>query len=83
MLSTAPPSARRCCPRRLRPLARLAAPGEQLLRRQAMPARDLGHRRSGNQRLFKNLRPVVSAPTPPACRPGDHLEAAHLKLFEK
>lgn len=65
---------------RLRGLARRAAPGEQLLWRQAMPARNLRDDRSGNQRLFNNLRPIVGAPPPPAYRPRDHLEATHLAL---
>jgi len=59
---------------------RLPASGEQLLRRQAMPACNLGDNRSRNQRLFKKLRPVIGTPPPSAYRPGDHLEAAHLAL---
>jgi hypothetical protein len=45
-----------------------------------MPARDLGDDCSGNQRLFKNLRPVIGTPPPPTYRARDHLEAAHLAL---
>ncbi|CAM5762905.1 hypothetical protein BMIN10S_00693 [Bosea minatitlanensis] len=65
---------------RLCGLARLPALSEQLLRRQAMPTRHLRDDRSGNQRLFKNLCPVIGTPPPSTYRPGDHLEAAHLAL---
>jgi len=45
-----------------------------------MSACDFRDDRSGDQRLIKNLGPVISTPSPSAYRPGDHLEAAHLAI---
>ncbi len=53
---------------RLRGLARLAAPGEQLLRRQAMPACDFGDTAPGSASL-QNPGPVIGTPPPSAYCP--------------
>ena len=52
------------------------APPEQLLRREAMPTRHLGHHGARDQRLFENAGLVVRRPPPPATSTVDHLNAA-------
>ena len=49
------------------------APPEQLLRREAMPTRHLGHHGARDQRLFENAGLVVRRPPPPATSTVDHL----------
>jgi hypothetical protein len=57
------------------PLARFAAPGKQLLRRQPMPARNHRHRCSRLQRLLNDPRLVIHRPTTTPADTGDHLDA--------
>ena len=52
------------------------APPEQLLRREAMPTRHLGHHGARDQRLFENAGLVVRRPPPPATSTVDDLNAA-------
>ena len=56
------------------------APPEQLLRREAMPTRHLGHHGARDQRHFENAGLVVRRPPPPATSTVDHLNAARRPL---
>ena len=59
------------------------APPEQLLRREAMPTRHLGHDGARDQRLFENAGLVVRRPPPPATSTVDDLNAARRPLRRK
>lgn len=54
---------------------RFAAPGEHLLRRQPMSARNHRHRCSRLQRLLNDPRLVIHRPTTTSAGTGDHLDA--------
>ena len=63
--------------RRQCPLGRQPAPGEQLVRLDAMPTRDDAHRRVRLIGFVDDRELLCRAPTPPTFRPGEDF---HLKI---